>query len=496
MANRKETITRERLAKLNKIRSLNVDPYPHRYYRTHTTKGTIELFEQGEENNVELPEVRLAGRITSRRAMGKATFIDLRDGYGKIQIYLRQNNLGVEKYQYFDEFDIGDFIGVEGKVFRTHSGEVTIQAIDITMLSKSLQPLPEKWHGLVDVEKRYRQRHLDLISNEKTRYIFTIRSRVIASMRHFLNERGFSEVETPVLLSVAAGAMAHPFSTHHQALDQTLYLRIATELNLKRLIIGGFEKVYEIGRIFRNEGISTKHNPEFTTLESYEAYADYNDVMVMVEEMISYIAQDVLGTQEVPYAGTIINLAPPWQRINLKDELSTRCGIDFLDRNYRDTSSLQEEMQRLNIETEPNMSWGRLLDKLVSTFVEPNLIQPTFVLDYPIESSPLAKKKANDPRLVERFEGFIGGMEVANAFTELNDPLEQKERFQEQEKLREMMGDEETDRTDEEFLDALEYGMPPTGGLGVGIDRLLMILTNQQSIREVILFPHLKTKQE
>jgi len=496
MANRKEAITRERLAKLDKIRSLNIDPYPHRYHRTHTTREAIELFEQGEKSNAELPEMRLAGRITSRRAMGKATFIDLRDGSGKIQVYLRRDHLGTEKYQHFSDFDIGDFIGIEGKLFKTHSGEITIEATDFTMLSKSLQPLPEKWHGLVDVEKRYRQRHLDLISNEETRRIFTIRSRVVSAMRRFLNERGFAEVETPILLSVAAGAMAHPFSTHHEALDQTLYLRIATELNLKRLIIGGFEKVYEIGRIFRNEGISTKHNPEFTTLESYEAYADYNDVMVMVEEMISNIAQDVLGTQEVPYAGATIDLSPPWRRISLRDELLSKCGIDFLDEKCRDTSSLEKEMQKLGVEAEPNMSWGRLLDKLVSTFVEPGLTQPTFVLDYPIEASPLAKKKADDPRLVERFEGFIGGMEVANAFTELNDPLEQRERFMEQEKLREMMGDEETDRTDEEFLDALEHGMPPTGGLGVGIDRLLMILTDQQSIREVILFPHLRTKQE
>jgi lysyl-tRNA synthetase class 2 len=424
--------------------------------------------------------------------MGKATFIDLRDGSGKIQAYLRRDTIGDEKYQYLHDFDIGDFMGVSGKVFRTKSGEITVEVSDFTMLSKSLLPLPEKWHGLTDVEKRYRQRYLDLISNEEARNIFVMRSRLIAAIRRFFDGRGFIEVETPVLLPVAAGAMARPFSTYHNELEQTLYLRIALELYLKRLIIGGLDKVYEIGRIFRNEGLSIKHNPEFTMLESYEAYADYNNVMAMVEQMVCHVAQEVVGILELPFGENVIKLSPPWRRVNLRDELLNKCGVDFLDAQYQDLNTLREKARTLNVPTDEHMSWGRVVDKLFSTFVEPTLIQPTFVLDYPVEISPLAKGKADDPRLVERFECFIGGMEVANAFTELNDPIEQRKRFEEQERMRAIMGDEEVERLDEDFLLAMEYGMPPTGGLGVGIDRLVMILTNQQSIREVILFPQLK----
>jgi len=496
MADRKEAITEQRLAKLGRIRSHNIDPYPHRYRLTHTTQEAATLFQEQEGSNAEGLEVRVAGRIVALRAMGKAAFLDLRDSSGKIQAYFRKNLLGDERYQYLHDFDIGDIIGVSGKVFRTRSGEVTIEASDFVMLAKSLQPLPEKWHGLTDVEKRYRQRHLDLISNEEARHIFVIRSRLIAAIRRFLDERGFIEVETPVLLPVAAGAMARPFSTHHHALEQNLYLRIATELYLKRLIIGGLDKVYEIGRIFRNEGVSIKHNPEFTMLETYEAYADYNDVMQMVEQMVYHVAQEVLGSHEVSYGEHTINLSPPWRRVNLRDELLEKCGLDFLDQRYRDLSSLREAVMRLGVEAEENMSWGRLVDKLLSAFVEPTLIQPTFVLDYPVETSPLAKTRPDDPRLVERFEFFIGGMEVANAFTELNDPVEQRKRFEEQEELRSLMGDEEVERLDEDFLTALEHGMPPTGGLGVGIDRLVMLLTNQRSIREVILFPQLRAKEK
>jgi lysyl-tRNA synthetase class 2 len=496
MADRKEAITEQRLAKLGRIRSHNIDPYPHRYRLTHTTQEAATLFQEQEGSNAEGLEVRVAGRIVALRAMGKAAFLDLRDSSGKIQAYFRKNLLGDEKYQYLHDFDIGDIIGVSGKIFRTRSGEVTIEASDFVMLSKSLQPLPEKWHGLTDVEKRYRQRHLDLISSEEARHIFVIRSRLIAAIRRFLDERGFIEVETPVLLPVAAGAMARPFSTYHHALEQNLYLRIATELYLKRLIIGGLDKVYEIGRIFRNEGVSIKHNPEFTMLESYEAYADYNDVMQMVEQMVYHVAEEVLGSHEVSYGEHIINLSPPWRRVNLRDELLEKCGLDFLDQRYRDLPSLREAVMGLGVEAEENMSWGRLVDKLLSAFVEPTLIQPTFVLDYPVETSPLAKTKPDDPRLVERFECFIGGMEVANAFTELNDPIEQRKRFEEQEELRSLMGDEEVERLDEDFLTALEHGMPPTGGLGVGIDRLVMVLTNRQSIREVILFPQLRAKEK
>ena len=496
MADRKEEITSQRLAKLQRIRSRNIDPYPHRFPRTHSIQEAISLFQEQEENNAEGLQVCVAGRIMAQRSMGKATFIDLRDGSGKIQAYLRRDTLGDEKYEYIHDFDIGDIMGVSGKVFRTKSGEITVQVSDFAMLSKSMLPLPEKWHGLTDVEKRYRQRYLDLIANEEARHIFNVRSKIIAAIRRFLDDRGFIEVETPTLLPVAAGAMARPFSTYHNELEQTLYLRIALELYLKRLIIGGLDKVYEIGRIFRNEGLSIKHNPEFTMLESYEAYADYNAVMAMVEQMVGHIAEEVVGTLEVPFGENVINLSSPWRRVNLRDELVNRCGVDFLDPQYRDINTLREKARTLNVPTDGEMSWGRVVDKLFSTFVEPTLIQPTFVLDYPVEISPLAKAKPGDPRLVERFECFIGGIEVANAFTELNDPIEQRKRFEEQERMRAMMGDEEVERLDEDFLLAMEYGMPPTGGLGVGIDRLVMILTNQQSIREVILFPQLKTKQE
>ena len=481
-----DDITRQRMTKLERIRALGIDPYPHRYQRSHIIKEAIEQFESG----VDI-DAHLAGRITASRPMGRATFMDIRDGSGKIQVHLRGNTLG-ERYQLLKDFDIGDFIGASGRIFRTKSGEVTLEASDFTMLSKSLKPLPEKWHGLTDVEKRYRQRYLDLLSSEETRGIFLVRNRAIAAMRRFLDGRGFLEVETPVLQPIAAGAMARPFVTHHQALDRDLYLRIATELHLKRLVIGGFDRVYEIGRIFRNEGISTRHNPEFTTLESYEAYADYNDVMKMVEEMVSYIAREVLGTNEVRFAGDTIDFSPPWQRVSLREKVEEGCGIDFEE--HPDEDSLRRRIEAIGLDVSGIKGRGKLIDRLISTHVEPSIIQPTFVIDYPVELSPLAKRRPDDSSLVERFEAFCGGMEIANAFTELNDPEEQRERFREQESMRAQLGDEELERMDEDFLSALEYGMPPTGGLGVGIDRLVMLLANQQSIREVILFPQLKTR--
>lgn len=481
-------ITEQRREKLRKIRSLGIDPFPHRYHRSHTNKEAIDLFERDDC----APQISLAGRIMAYRTMGKATFLDVRDSSGKIQAYFRSNLLG-DKYELLNELDIGDIIGMSGEMFRTHSGEVTLKVKDFAILSKSLQPLPEKWHGLTDVEKRYRQRYLDLISSEEVNRIFTVRSRAIAAIRRFLDGRGFIEVETPVLHPAAGGALARPFTTHHHALNQNLYLRIATELYLKRLVIGGFDKVYEIGRIFRNEGISTKHNPEFTMLESYEAYADYNNVMSMTEELVSYVTKNVLRKTKVSYAGTTIDFTPPWRRVTLQDAVREQCKIDFLE--HADYDSLRDAIQHYGLKVDDSPSWGKLLDKLFSTYVEPHLIQPTFIMDYPVELSPLAKRNPDDKRLVERFEAFAGGMEIANAFTELNDPIEQRERFQEQEKLRALLGDEEAERVDEDFLLALEYGMPPTGGLGVGIDRLVMLLTDQQSIREVILFPQLRTKQ-
>jgi len=493
MADRSEDIVRQRLRKLDKIRARGIDPYPHRYRRSHTLQEAATLFQRWEAGDVATaPEVKVAGRLIAHRPMGKATFLDIRDGSGKIQLYLRKDLLGEEKYSLFKDFDVGDIIGASGWLFRTRTGELSVEATDLSMLSKSLQPLPEKWHGLTDVEKRYRQRYLDLIASDTTRHIFGVRTKIISGIRRFLDQRGFLEVETPILQSSAGGALAKPFTTHHNALDRDLHLRIAIELHLKRLIVGGFDKVYEIGRVFRNEGISTKHNPEYTLLESYEAYTDYNDVMAMVEEMVSTIAQEVLGTQQIVFADETIDFSPPWRRVTLREEILERSEIDF--EKYHDAESLRRQMEAKGVEVDQNMGRGKLIDELLSTFVEPKLVQPTFVMDYPIELSPLAKRKPDSERLVERFEAFIGGIEVANAFTELNDPREQRQRFEEQERLRALMGDEEAERLDEDFLLALEHGMPPTGGLGIGVDRLVMLLTDQQSIREVILFPQLRAK--
>jgi len=487
MTSRLERITQQRLDSLNRIRARGINPYPHSYYPSHTIQEVLALFEQQGED---LQTMSLAGRVMAKRPMGKVAFLNIRDGSGKVQLCFRYDLLGKEKYEFLREIDIGDIIGAKGKLFRTKTGEITLEVSDFTMLCKSLRPLPEKWHGLVDVEKRYRQRYLDLISSEEVKNIFTLRSQSISAIRNFLNSQGFIEVETPVLQPQAGGALACPFVTHHHALDENLYLRIALELHLKRLIVGGFDKVYEKGRVFRNEGISTKHNPEFTLLECYQAYSDYSDMMNLVEQMVSHIAREVLGDTKVTCNGETVNLSPPWQKLYLRQAIKNYCGIDFED--YPNTVSLQSRMLEMGMEVDPGKDRGRLIDELISIFVEPNLIQPTFLLDYPVEMSPLAKRKRGNDRLVERFEAFINGIEVANAFTELNDPIDQRERFRQQ--LREQTEDEEVEIADEDFLQALEYGMPPTGGLGVGVDRLIMLLTGQQSVREVILFPQLKTK--
>ena len=492
MTSRLERIGQQRLQKLDRIRASGINPYPHRYKRTHTTQEAVALLKQNEEGLTKEEAVSVAGRIMAIRRMGKSAFADIRDGSGKIQLLFQDiNQFDKGDLELFKDLDIGDIIGVSGQLLRTKSGEPTVRVGDFTLLAKSLRPLPEKWHGLSDIDMRYRQRYLDLIANTEVKEIFQVRSQVITAIRQFLNQRGFLEVETPVLQPSAGGALALPFITHHHALDQDFYLRIATELHLKRLIIGGFDKVYELGRIFRNEGISTKHNPEFTTLESYEAYADYNDVMKMLEEMVSKISQQVLGIDKVKFGDNSINFKPPWQRLNLRQAIEKYSGIDFL--KFPDINSLRAEMLKLKMEVDPQKDRGRLIDELLSTFVEPNLIQPTCLVDYPVEMSPLAKVKPDDERLVERFEAFAGGMEIANAFTELNDPIEQRQRFLQQQKERKIEG-EIVENIDEDFLLALEYGMPPTGGLGVGIDRLVMLLTNQQSIREVILFPQLREK--
>jgi len=489
MTSRLERITEQRLDSLNRIRARGIDPYPHSYHPSHTIREAITLFQQQKEGS---QDISLAGRIISRRSIGKMSFLDIRDSSGKIQLSLRYDLLGQEKYQFLQDIDIGDIIGAKGRLFRTKSGELTLEVSDFAMLCKSLRPLPEKWHGLADVEKRYRQRYLDLISNEESRSVFVLRSKIITAVRSFLDKQGFMEVETPVLQPRAGGALARPFVTHHHALDEDLYLRIALELHLKRLVVGGFDKVYEVGRTFRNEGISVEHNPEFTLLECYQAYSDYSDIMRLVEEMFSHVAKEVLGDTKLACNGQNIDLALPWQRVCLREAIRNHCDIDFED--YPDAASLRTRMAELGIEADPNKGRGRLIEELISTCVEPRLVQPTFLLDYPVEMSPLAKRKRGDDHLVERFEGFVYGMEVANAFTELNDPLEQRERFRQQ--VKERIADEEAEIVDEDFLQALEYGMPPTGGLGVGIDRLVMLLTGQQSIREVILFPQLKTKPE
>jgi len=419
------------------------------------------------------------------------SFLDIRDRSGKLQLSFRYDVLGGERYEFLQDIDIGDIIGANGKLFLTKSGELTLEVSDFAMLSKSLRPLPEKWHGLADVEKRYRQRYLDLISNEENRNIFVLRSKIITAIRNFLDKQGFMEVETPVLQPHAGGAMARPFVTHHHTLDEDLYLRIALELHLKRLVVGGFDKVYEIGRVFRNEGISVEHSPEFTMLECYEAYSDYNDMMRLVEGMFRHLANEVLDKTKLVCNGQTIDLGLPWRRLYLREAVKNYCSIDFED--YPDAASLKKRMAELGMDVDPTKGKGKLIEELISVFVQPKLVQPTFLLDYPVEMSPLAKRKRGDDQLVERFEGFVEGMEVANAFTELNDPLEQRERFRQQ--LKERVADEEVEIADEDFLQALEYGMPPTGGLGIGIDRLVMLLTGQQSIREVILFPQLKTKE-
>ena len=492
MTSRLDRIAQKRREKLDRIRAQGIEPYPHRYHRSHTTQQAIALLIQKEEGLTKDEKVGVAGRIMAIRRMGKSAFADIRDDSGKIQLLFQDiQRFDEELRELFKDLDIGDIIGAEGNLLRTKSGEPTVWVGNFTLLAKSLQPLPEKWHGLSDIEKRYRQRYLDLISNPEVKETFKVRSQIITAIRQCLNQRGFLEVETPVLQSSAGGASARPFITHHHALDQDLYLRIALELHLKRLIIGGFDKVYELGRIFRNEGISTKHNPEFTMLESYEAYADYNDVMKMLEEMVFEVCQQVLGTSEVKFGDNIISFKPPWQRLSLRDAIKGYSGIDL--RQYGSTDLLRTRMQEMGLEIDLQKNWARLVDELISTFVEPNIIQPAFLLDYPVELSPLAKTKPGEDRVVERFEAFAGGMEIANAFTELNDPIDQRQRFIQQQKEQQAAG-EEAGEIDEDFLLAMEHGMPPTGGLGVGIDRLVMLLTGQSSIREVILFPQLREK--
>ena len=590
MTSRLDNITKERFEKLARLKELGIEAYPNTFHRSHSNLEAVKLLEESEKLGPELPVVTVAGRLMSRRDLGKLSFFDVRDGGGKIQFFCSKANLDEKSWATIEALDIGDFIGATGKLMRTRTGEPTVGVTTLTLLTKSLQPLPEKWHGLQDTEKRHRQRYLDLIANPEVRDTFRSRAKVVSGIRKYLDDRGFIEVETPVLQPAAGGAAARPFITHHNALDRDFYLRIALELHLKRLIVGGYDGVYEIGRIFRNEGISFKHNPEFTMLECYQAYADYRDVMSTVEEMVSGIVKDLTGGYTVKYGECILDFPPPWPRIDFRAELLAKSGVDFLA--YDDIESLRQKMRDIGLAIDPKKDKGKLLDELLSTYIEPDLVQPSFLVDYPIEMSPLAKTRPDEPRIVERFEAFAAGMEIANAFSELNDPLEQEKRFKHQilyrnteaslyllideltqdmaeqktgeahrdpariesmaaragalgaeiqsqaadnpalmkaltafredihevehkakslgdrtvstlaEKLRHdkeqisnARGEEEQETIDEDFITALEYGMPPTGGLGVGIDRLTMVLTDNSTIREVIFFPALKEKE-
>ncbi len=482
-----------RLAKLDRLRAEGLDPYPPRVNRTHTAAAAIAALEEWETHpEGEAPSVAVAGRLMTERVMGGSTFAHLADGSGRLQIYLRKNVLGEAAYEaYRRDFDIGDFLAVEGQMFRTRTGEPSVNVSSLRLVAKSLHPLPDKWHGLTDVETRYRHRYVDLIVNDEVKELFRLRAAILTALREYLDGQGFLEVETPILQPIYGGAAAQPFVTHHNQLDQDLFLRISFELYLKRLIVGGYDRVYEIGRDFRNEGVSYKHNPEFTQIEFYEAYADYQDVMRRTEEMISFLAERVLGTTRISYQGNEIDLAPPWQRRDLRQAILEETGIRLDD--HRDIESLTAAIRAIGGRPEPKATLGKLVDYLIGSYVEPKQIQPTFLVDYPVDISPLAKRLPGDDQWVERFEGFVSGMELCNAFTELNDPLEQLERFRAQGRDFEA-GDEEAHQMDEDFLLALSYGMPPTGGFGMGIDRLVMLFTDRASIREVLLFPHLRSR--
>ena len=477
-----EQIRRDKLMAL-----INIGQSPYlltNYDVTHSARQIAEQYDTLAEQNVSM-----AGRVMSRRIMGKASFAHMRDSSGDIQIYIKRDDVGEENYQSFKNSDLGDILGIKGYVFKTRTGEVSIHVKEVLLLSKCLKPLPEKWHGLQDADLRYRQRYLDMIVNPLVRDTFIKRSRIITAIRTFMDERGYLEVDTPILHVLETGSAARPFKTHHNTLDIDMYLRVETELYLKRLIVGGFDKVYEIGRIFRNEGMDTRHNPEFTSIELYQAYADYHDMMDLAEEMISYVAKEACGSETVTFQGKDICLVAPFARISMAESVNQYSGIDFFA--WETDEQARACLDELHIHYDKGATRGDCLPILFDEYVEKNLIQPTFVTDYPVENSPLAKRKADEPRLTERFELFINGVEYGNAFSELNDPIDQKERFIRQVKEREALGGKNA-KVDEDFVNALEYGMPPTGGMGIGIDRLIMLLTDSASIRDVLLFPTMK----
>ncbi len=480
-------LTEQEIIRRQKLQALidaGQNPYElTRYDVTHHSRDVIDGFDQ-----LEGQTVSLAGRMTSRRVMGKASFAHLLDGQGDIQIYVTRDDLGVDTYTDFKKYDIGDILGVSGVVFRTKTGEISVHVKSLTLLCKSLKVLPEKFHGLQDTDLRYRQRYVDCIVNPEVRDTFRKRSAIIAAVREFLDGRGYLEVDTPVLHTLEIGASARPFRTHHNALDIPMFLRIETELYLKRLIVGGFERVYEVGRIFRNEGMDATHNPEFTSVETYQAYADYKEIMEMVEQLYEFVALKALGTTDVTYQGQVIHLKAPWKRITMADAVKEACGVDWT--TWQSDEEARAEMARRDIHVEKDARRGDCLAALFDEYVEATLIQPTFIIDYPVEISPLAKRKPENPALTERFEFFITGHEMGNAFSELNDPIDQRRRFEEQVAARAAQGIHA--EVDEDFVTALEYGMPPTGGLGFGLDRMVMLLTDSPTIRDVLLFPTMK----
>ena len=471
--------------KLNKLVEEGRNPYEVvRYDKDAYAEGIKENYADYEGK-----EVSLAGRMVSKRIMGKASFAHLLDCPGSIQLYVRRDDLGAEGYAAFKKTDIGDIIGVKGIVFTTRMGEISVHCKSVELLSKSLLPLPEKYHGLKDTDLRYRQRYVDLIANPEVKKTFVTRSRIISGIRAYLDAQGFIEVETPILNTIAGGASARPFITHHNTLDIDMYMRIAPELYLKRLIVGGFEKVYELGRMFRNEGMDTRHNPEFTMIEMYQAYTDFHGMMDLTENIFGYIADKVIGSRKITYQGEEIDLSSPWKRITMIDAVREYVGIDF--EATEDMKELKAQAKKAGVEFDDDITWGKLLYECFDQKVEDKLVQPTFVYDYPVDVSPLAKRKPTDKRMTERFEFFITGKEFGNAFSELNDPIDQKERFMAQVREREK-GDDEAQMMDEDYVNALMYGMPPTGGLGIGVDRMVMLFTDAASIRDVLLFPTMK----
>jgi lysyl-tRNA synthetase class 2 len=496
---RESDLLKQRRENFDALLRLGVDPYPRQFERTHTVAQLVSSHgaKTGEELDASHVQTRTAGRILAIRSFGKANFLVISDGDERIQVYIRKDAVPERDFETFRLLDFGDFVGVEGRLFRTKTNELTIWASRLEFLAKCFHPLPEKWHGLTDIEIRYRQRYLDLIVNPESRRVFEVRSLVLGAIRRFLNARGFLEVETPMMQPIAGGALARPFVTHHNVLEMQLFLRIAPELYLKRLTVGGFERVYEINRNFRNEGISTQHNPEFTMLEFYQAYSDYQELMGMTEEMLSTVAREAIGTDQIRFGEHDISLAPPYRRISLREgaraAASERLGETVQEADLRDAARAASLAQRLGVDLQRGWGAGKIATEIFERLNEDALIQPTFVYDFPTEVSPLSKQKPDDPDTVERFELYIGGFEVANAFSELNDPAEQRRRFEAQ-IVRRDAGDQEAHVMDEDYIRALEYGMPPAGGEGIGIDRLVMLLTNSPSIRDVILFPLMRPK--